>query len=317
MVAGGGRADAGSALIYAERCEISQVPSPLYDAAGVLLASITNSVVQLATNVVDSLGLAGIFVLMLAESACIPIPSEATMLFAGFGVSHGRFSLVAITIAGVVGNLVGSWIAYAVGYYGRTELVEQHAHKLHINRSHIAWADRWFDRYGEVTVLLTRMIPLVRTFISLPAGVARMPFVRFTVFTLLGCLPWVFLIAFVGDQVGHNWTQWKDSLSYVDYVVVAVAALALVYFVVRALRRRGGSPAPQAGSRAGHDYRQVRASEHQGADPQHRPRPARQGGDPAAALTVPVARVEGKDVGKATEVPRQTEEQRDRPEGNS
>jgi membrane protein DedA with SNARE-associated domain len=233
------------------------------------------------------------------------------MLFAGFGVSQGRFSLLAITIAGVAGNLVGSWLAYAVGYYGRMELVEQHAHKLHINGSHIAWADRWFSRYGDVTVLVTRMLPIIRTFISLPAGVARMPFVRFTVFTLLGCIPWVFLLAFVGDQVGHNWTRWRDSLGYVDYAVLAVAGVALVYLVVRRLSRRRGSAPRRAGSRAGEDYREVQPSEHDGADPQYEPGPGRQGGDPASALAAPVARVEGEESGEATEVPRQPEEQRD------
>ena len=95
---------------------------------------------------------------MLAESACIPIPSEATMLFAAFGVSEGRFSLIAITIAGVAGNLVGSWVAYAVGYYGRVELIERHASRLHLKPSHIAWADRWFSRYGEATVFFTRIL---------------------------------------------------------------------------------------------------------------------------------------------------------------
>ena len=214
------------------------------------LGSITNSLVHLATNFVGSAGLAGIFVLMLAESACIPIPSEATMLFAGFGVSQGRFSLLAITIAGVAGNIVGSWLAYAVGYYGRMELVERHAHRLHIKPSHVAWADRWFSRYGEATVFFTRVLPLIRTFISLPAGVARMPVVRFTVFTLLGCIPWVLLLGFAGDQVGHNWTQWKDAFGYVDYVVVAAVVVWIVWLIARRVRRGGGTPGgPTSGRR--------------------------------------------------------------------
>jgi membrane protein DedA with SNARE-associated domain len=211
----------------------------------VLAASITNSLVHFATNAVGSLGLAGIFVLMLAESACIPIPSEATMLFAGFSVSQGRFSLVAITAAGVAGNLVGSWLAYGVGYYGRLELVEGHAHRLHVNREHLAWADRWFVRYGDATVFFTRVLPIIRTFISLPAGVARMPLARFSVFTLLGCVPWVLLLGFIGQQVGRNWTQWKNSLSYVDYVMAALLVAGVAYVIVRAVSRRrvpdGGS----------------------------------------------------------------------------
>jgi membrane protein DedA with SNARE-associated domain len=206
-----------------------------------ILASFTDSFVHLATNVVNDLGLVGIFLLMLAESACIPIPSEATMLFAGFSVSEGHYSLLAITIAGVAGNLAGSWISYGVGYYGRMELVERHGHKVHIKPSHVEWADRWFSRYGEATVFFARLLPIIRTFISLPAGVARMPFWRFTLFTLLGCIPWVFLLGFAGDQVGHNWTKWKDSLSYVDYVVVVLAIAGIVFLIARRRRRSKAS----------------------------------------------------------------------------
>ena len=278
-----------------------------------LLASITNSFVQFATNVVDSLGLVGIFVLMLGESACIPIPSEATMLFAGFGVSQGRFSLLAITVAGVAGNLVGSWIAYGVGYYGRMELVERHAHKLHIKSSHIAWADRWFSRYGDATVLFTRLLPIIRTFISLPAGVARMPFVRFTVFTLLGCIPWVFMLGFVGEQVGHNWTKWKDALSYVDYVVVACAVAAIVYLIARRMSARR---APSAGSAPRGEEQQVPAAEQGGADAEHEPRLGGDGGDSMVALPA-VARVESKEGGDTAEVPGEREEQRDQSEGDA
>src|SRR5256714_11486083 len=146
-----------------------------------LIASITDKLVEVATNVVGDLGLAGVFVLMLLESACIPIPSEATMMFAGFKVSapHAPYSLVELIVVGSVANLVGSWIAYAVGYYGRTDLIEKHGAKLHVKPKHLATADRWFERYGDATVFFTRMLPIVRTFISLPAGVAKMPFWRF------------------------------------------------------------------------------------------------------------------------------------------
>ena len=118
-------------------------------------------------------------------------------------------------------NVVGSWIAYAVGYYGRVDILEKHGKKLHIKPSHLAWADRWFEKYGSWTVFLTRMLPIIRTFISLPAGVARMPFWRFTVLTALGCIPWIFMLTFIGKQVGDNWESWKDSLHYVDYAVAA------------------------------------------------------------------------------------------------
>ena len=121
--------------------------------------------------------------------------------------------------------MVGSWIAYAVGYYGRVDILEKHGKKLHIKPSHLAWADRWFERYGDATVFFSRMLPIIRTFISLPAGVARMPFWRFTVLTTLGCIPWVFMLTFIGKQVGDNWESWKDNLHYVDYAVAAVIVL--------------------------------------------------------------------------------------------
>ena len=207
-----------------------------------VLASVTDRLVDFATNVVGDLGIAGIFVLMVPESACIPIPSEATMLFAGFNVAEGKYSLLAAVAAGVVANVVGSWIAYAIGYFGRIELLERHGNKLHIKKSHMETADRWFARHGEATVFFARMLPIVRTFISLPAGAARMPFWRFTLFTTLGCIPWVFMLAFVGKQAGDNWTKWKDSLHYVDYAVAALIVVGVVYLIVRSWRRRRTVP---------------------------------------------------------------------------
>jgi membrane protein DedA with SNARE-associated domain len=204
----------------------------------VTLASLTDPLVRFATDVVDSLGIPGIMVLMLAESACIPIPSEATMLFAGFGVSRGDFTLLEVVAAGVAANVVGSWIAYAIGYYGRIDVLERHGHKLHVKPSHLEWADRWFRRYGDATVFFARLLPVIRTFISLPAGVARMPFWRFTALTVAGCIPWVFLLAFIGKQAGDRWSHWKDSLHYVDYAVVALVLAGIALLLLRAWQRR-------------------------------------------------------------------------------
>jgi membrane protein DedA with SNARE-associated domain len=214
-----------------------------------VLAAITDRLVEFATNVVGDLGLFGVFALMVPESACIPIPSEATMLFAGFNLSPAAphpadYTLVTLTLVGVVANVIGSWIAYAVGYYGRIELLEKHGRKIHVKPADIARADRWFQRHGEITVFFARMLPLVRTFISLPAGVARMPFWRFTLFTFLGCVPWVFALAFIGKQAGDNWQKWKDSLHYVDYAVLALIVLAIAVWLVRR-RRRGGEAAAE------------------------------------------------------------------------
>jgi membrane protein DedA with SNARE-associated domain len=202
-----------------------------------VLASITDPIVQVAVDVVDAMGLPGVFVLMLLESACIPIPSEATMLFAGFNVSRGEYSLFAATAVGSVANLVGSWVAYWIGYIGRVDVLEKHGKKLHIKKSHLAWADRWFQRHGDATVFFARMLPIIRTFISLPAGVARMPFWRFSLLTLAGCVPWVLMLTFIGKQAGDKWEDWKDSLHYVDYTVAAAIVIGLAYLFLRSRRR--------------------------------------------------------------------------------
>ncbi len=204
-------------------------------------ASITEPVVNFATNVIGDLGLAGIFLLMLLDSACIPTSSEAIMLFAGFKVADGRFTMLEIVVAGAAGNLVGSWVAYGLGYYGRVELIEQNSRWLrwlHITPAHIAWADRWFDRYGGSTVFFSRMVPVVRTFISLPAGVAKMPFWRFTLLSIAGIIPWVLAFALLGKQVGDRWDDWQQKLHYLDYAIVAGIVIGIVYLVLR--RRRGG-----------------------------------------------------------------------------
>jgi membrane protein DedA with SNARE-associated domain len=220
----------------------------------VVLASISESLFNLASEFVGETGLAAVFVLMVAESACIPIPSEATMLFAGFavtnpGAAHNHhLTLVGIVAAGVLGNVVGSWIAYGVGRFGRLELIERHGHWLHLTPSHIAWADRWFARYGAPAIFFSRMLPIIRTFISLPAGVAKMPFARFTALTLAGCVPWVLGLALAGEALGNEWKSARKVFEYVDYAVVALVVIALLYALIR--RRRGGAdtgdPAPDA-----------------------------------------------------------------------
>jgi membrane protein DedA with SNARE-associated domain len=206
-----------------------------------LLASVSDKVVEpivdVATEFIGSAGEAAVFLLMVLESACIPIPSEAIMLFAGFSVSKGELSLFGIVAAGVLGNLVGSWIAYAVGYYGRIDLLEKNK-LIHISPKHLKWADDWFARYGNATVFFSRMLPIIRTFISLPAGVAKMPFWRFSAYTLLGSIPWVLMLAIVGEKVGDNWEDWRHKLGYLDYVVVLAIVAGIVYLIVR--RRRGG-----------------------------------------------------------------------------
>jgi membrane protein DedA with SNARE-associated domain len=204
-----------------------------------LYADITGPIVEFCVETVESTGLAGVFLLMAAGSACIPIPSEAVMLFAGFDVSNGSQTLIGVTVAGLAGNMAGSWLTYAIGYYGRIDLLERNK-LIHISPGRLAWVDGWFKRHGGATVLLARLVPLVRAFISLPAGVAKMPFWRFTWLTAVGSLPWVLGFALIGRAVGDNWERWRNHLQILDYLVVVAIVGLVVYAIVR--RRRGGGP---------------------------------------------------------------------------
>ena len=211
-----------------------------------LLASITDPIVNVAVDVVREMGLIGVFLLMLGESACLPIPSEATMLFAGFNVAEGEYSLLLATFIGVAANVVGSWVAYGVGYFGRVDLIEKHGHRILIKQHHLKWADTWFEKYGDATVFFSRMLPIIRTFISLPAGVAKMPFWRFTLLTTAGCIPWVLMLTWIGKSAGDNWEKWKDNLHYVDYAVAGAIVLGVIWLFVRRRRTSGGEPAADA-----------------------------------------------------------------------
>lgn len=202
------------------------------------LASVTDKLAEWTTNVVDDIGLVGIFILMTFESACIPIPSEPTMLFAGFASSDGSYPLWAPVLVATFANLCGSLIAYAAGYYGRIELLEQQKF-IHISPKHLAWADGFFAKYGDYAVFFGRMIPVVRTFISLPAGVARVPVLRFSILTFLGALPWNLALVIAGYKARDNWEDIKDKLHYVDYAVLALIIIGLVYLAVRWFRNRG------------------------------------------------------------------------------
>jgi membrane protein DedA with SNARE-associated domain len=202
---------------------------------------ILNPVINVATEFISSVGLPAVFLLMAVESACIPIPSEAIMLFAGFAVSKGELTLVGIVVAGVLGNLVGSWIGYAIGYFGRVDLLERNR-LFHVSPARLAQVESWFERNGSATVFFSRMLPLVRTFVSVPAGVARMPIGRFSLLTVLGSTPWVLALALLGKGVGQNWESWRHHLSYLDYVIAAAIVIGVVGWL---LRRRSAGDGPQ------------------------------------------------------------------------
>jgi membrane protein DedA with SNARE-associated domain len=217
-----------------------------------VLASISETLVNETSHFVRDAGLPGIFALMAISSACIPIPSEVVMLFAGFAVAdpgqsgaHHHLTMVGIVLAGLLGTMVGSWLTYAIGRGGRLELLERHGAKLHMGPTQIERADRWFQRYGQPTVLFGRMIPLIRAFVSLPAGVAKMPFWRFTVLSLLGAIPWTLALALVGHAVGGDWTSVRKGFEYVDYAIVVLVVAGIAYLLVRRRRSRGrAKPAP-------------------------------------------------------------------------
>jgi membrane protein DedA with SNARE-associated domain len=220
-----------------------------------VIASISETLVNETSHFVRDAGLPGIFALMAISSACIPIPSEVVMLFAGFAVadpsqsaSQHHMTMVGIILAGLLGTMVGSWIAYAVGRGGRLELLERHAGRFKWIPTHpaqIERADRWFQRYGDSTVLFGRLVPLVRAFVSLPAGIAKMPFARFTLLTLIGSVPWVVALAFAGHALGGDWTSVRKGFEYVDYAILALIVIGIVYAIVR--RRRGrNEPATDA-----------------------------------------------------------------------
>jgi membrane protein DedA with SNARE-associated domain len=205
-----------------------------------ILASVTESLVNVTWHFVRDAGLPAVFVLMALGSACIPIPSEVVMLFAGFAVAqpgasgaHHHLTMTGIVLAGLLGTLVGSWIAYAVGRGGRLELFERHGHLVHMGPSQIDRADRWFQRYGQPAVLYGRMIPLVRAFVSLPAGIARMPIGRFTVLTTIGSIPWVLALALAGHALGSDWKSVRKGFEYVDYAIVVLIVAVILYAIVR------------------------------------------------------------------------------------
>jgi membrane protein DedA with SNARE-associated domain len=160
------------------------------------------------------------------------------MLFAGFNVYQGHLSLLGIIVAGVIGDMVGASIAYAIGYFGSRELLERQGAKLHLSQRRLDTAHRWFDRYGAPVVLVSRWIPFVRAAFPYAAGVAEMPFARFFALATLGSIVWISALGILGRQVGHSWESWRHHLEYADYAAVAIVVLGVLYLVVRRRRTR-------------------------------------------------------------------------------
>lgn len=182
---------------------------------------------------------------MVLESACVPIPSEVTMLFGGALVSapflapDQQLNFLAVVLVGVAGNLVGSWLSYWAGYAGGRPLIDRWGRYLLLRPHEIDRAHDWFERYGHEAVFFGRLLPVVRTFISLPAGVARMNFAKFTLYTLLGCLPWCFVLAFLGYKLGENWDAVERVLRPFSWGIAIAIVTAIGWWVwhrVRSMR---------------------------------------------------------------------------------
>lgn len=186
------------------------------------------------TGIIAHIGYSGVAFLMALESACIPLPSEVIMPFSGYLVYTGRFNLFWVATAGAIGCNIGSAIAYWVGAYGGRPLVERFGRYVLLNRRDLDRTTRFFERYGSITVLVGRLLPVVRTFIALPAGIAHMPQGRFHLYTFVGSWPWCLALAYVGAKLGNAWStdpRLKHILHRADAAILAVIVIGAIWFV--------------------------------------------------------------------------------------
>lgn len=204
-----------------------------------MLQNISVAVAGFIVATISAGGYFGIVALMAIESACIPLPSEIIMPFSGYLASTGRFNLFLVATAGAIGCNVGSTIAYAVGRYGGRPLVERWGAYILISRRDLAATDRFFARYGNITVLVGRLLPVIRTFIAFPAGIAHLPQLKFQIYTFAGSWPWCFALAYIGYKLGQNWDsdpRLHNILRRFDWMIVAVIVAGVVWYVWRHLR---------------------------------------------------------------------------------
>ncbi len=208
-------------------------------------ASVTESLVNLATSAVHHLGLPGV-TLMIVMSQLVIVPgTEVTMLFAGFNVDQHHLTLLGIILAGVAGDVIGASAAYAVAYFGLHEVIGQRG-PLHIDDSKIEQARGWFDRWGSPVVAVSRCIPVLRSAPPYAAGIVKMPFLKFVFWSTVGSAVWITGLALIGKAVGSHWTQWKSHLDIIDYVVVALVVVAVAWWLVRFIQGRRQPPAGTA-----------------------------------------------------------------------
>lgn len=198
---------------------------------GNIIEAIISELSRFVIACISRFSYAGILFTMAVESACIPLPSEIIMPFSGYLVLSGQFTMLGVTLAGAIGNVVGSVAAYYAGVWGGRPFVERYGPYVLISHRDLDIADRWFAKYGEAAVFFSRMLPVVRTFISLPAGIARMNFPRFVLFTFLGALPWCYLLAYIGFKMGERWEGLREYFHQFDIVIGVILAIIIGWFV--------------------------------------------------------------------------------------
>ena len=196
-----------------------------------MVTAILDFLARFIISVISSTGYVGIVLLMAIESACIPLPSEVIMPFSGYLVSVGRFKLAWVAVAGALGCNLGSFVAYYVGSLGGRPLVEKYGRYVLITRHDLALADRFFARYGDWAVFIARLLPVIRTFIALPAGIARMNVLRFHLYTFLGSLLWCWVLAYAGLKLGERWTTLREYFHRFDTVIGILIVLGAVWFI--------------------------------------------------------------------------------------
>jgi len=199
-----------------------------------IVAAVTNFII----HVISAGGYAGVAALMAIQSAAIPLPSEIIMPFAGFLASQGRFSLPLLALVGALGNVAGGSAIYWLGRYGGRPLVERYGRFVLISRHDLDLADRFFARFGLFSIFVGRMLPVVNTFISLPAGISRARFAPFVVYTFFGSLIWSFALAYFGSRLGPQWLELRQRVHGLDYVVAVLVVIGGVWWVYRHFRRK-------------------------------------------------------------------------------
>jgi membrane protein DedA with SNARE-associated domain len=205
--------------------------------------AIIESIVQIILDIIAQIGYLGIVILMAFESMGIPIPSEVVMPAGGWLASDGVMNLILVTIAGTIGCTIGSVIGYWIGLKGGRPAVRRYGKYVFLNESHLDSTERWFNRYGAVTIFLTRLLPIIRTYISFPAGIAKMRFWPFVILSAIGSLIWCFLLAYIGYLLGPNWESISGAYNTFAVIVLVGLGLAfLIYYLRRRKRRQIATP---------------------------------------------------------------------------